>query len=257
MKFFTARDVLQQVTTADPTNPETIASTASIQTALERMFELNYSQLPVEESGEIIGAISHRSISRVVKSFDNPDINQQPVGIAVESPEFVDTDRDIYDLFETLAQDDYVLIGTPEKLEGIMTRYDVFTFLEDQVRPFLLIGEIEESLRRLFDHEYDDIENQIHTTFSDRAENDDSYEPPEQLQDFNFWEYQTFISTNWGDLQSYFDADRDLVVTMIEDLAAIRHALFHFRKEADSVDRDLIELAHRQIGGARQRAQKS
>lgn len=254
MKFFTAQDVLEQVTTANPEDPEVVQSDEALQTALERMFEMDYSQLPVEESGEIIGAVSYRSISRVLKSFDGIDISRQPVGVAVEQPEFVNTDRDIYELFETLALDDYVLLGSPEQLEGIMTRYDVFTFLEYQVRPFLLMGEIEESLRQIFDNEYTDIEEQIQVTFADRAEHDDSYDPPESLHKFSFWEYQTFISKNWDDLSPHFPTDSDLTVSMVEELGKIRNALFHFREEADDVDRDIIELAHSQIIRARRRS---
>lgn len=256
MDFFTTQDVLDRASAGSPEEPETISVDASIQRALELMFDNNFSQLPVEADGRISGAISYRSISRVLKSFDDTGISQQSVGIALEEPEFVERDRDIYDLFETLAEDDYVLVGTPDNLQGIMTRYDVFFFLEDQVRPFLLIGDIETALRQLFATAFKDVDHQIEQTFADRSEHDDSYTPPERLEKFNYWEYQTFISTNWETLGEYFTADKDFVVDMIDDLGKIRNALFHFREAADSVDRDLVELAHMQVLEARQRARQ-
>lgn len=254
MDFFTTQDVLEQASAEAPDNPDTVGVNASIQTALTTMFENEFSQLPVEDDGRISGAISYRSISRVLKSFDGTDISQQDVGIALEDPEFVEQDRDIYELFETLAEDDYVLVGTSDNLEGIMTRYDVFSFLEDQVRPFLLIGDIESALRQLFAGAFDDVDHQIEQTFEDRDEHNGSYDPPERLEEFNYWEYQTFISANWDTLGGYFNADKKFIVGMIEELGEIRNALFHFREATDSVDQNLIQIAHKQVLEARERA---
>lgn len=257
MDFFTTQDVLEAASAGTPEDPVTIGEGVSIQTALDKMFDAKFSQLPVEGNGRISGAISHRSIARVLKSFDDTGISDQKVGVALEDPTFVEPDRDIYDLFQTLAEDDYVLVGTPENLEGIMTRYDVFFFLEDQVRPFLLIGDIETALRQLFADAFEDVDHQIKQTFANRDDHNGSYNPPERLDQFNYWEYQTFISENWGALEEFFTADRSFVIGMIEDLQQIRHALFHFREAAESVDRDLIELTHKQVLEARQRARQA
>lgn len=254
MDFFTTEDVLEQATAGRPDEPETIRAEASIQSSLEKMFEYDFDQLPVEDDGRIVGVISYRSIARILKSFDDIDVSVQNTGFAMEEPEFVERDRDVYDLFETLAIDDYVLVGTPENLQGIMTRYDVFFFLEEQVRPFLLIGDIESALRNLFSHAFGDVEFRIEETFSQRAEHDESYDPPEELEDFGFWEYQTFIGSNWDELGEFFSADRSAVVDMVEEVGDIRNALFHFREAADSVDRDLIQIAHEQVLEARRLA---
>jgi CBS domain-containing protein len=250
MKFFTAKDVIKQVSASDPRRPKIIASEAKIHRALEIMFENDYSQLPVEDGEEIIGAISFRTVSKAVKTFGGTDVSQQAVGIAIEEPKFVDSDADIYRLFETLAKDGYVLIGSPEQLEGIMTLYDVFTFLEYQVGPFLLIGEIEESLRELFRNVFDEIEEQITRTFSGRAENDSTYALPATVDEFGFWEYEMFIGKNWEDLEEHFAGDQELVTKMVGELGMVRNALFHFREEAGEVDRVLIEVAHEQIRAA-------
>ena len=257
MDFFTTQDVLEAASAGTPDDPVMVSARATIQTALEIMFDYKFSQLPVESDGRISGAVSFRSISRVLKSFDDTGISEQTVGIAVEDPTFVEPDRDIYDLFRTLAEDDYVLVGSPENLEGIMTRYDVFFFLEDQVRPFLLIGDIETALRQLFADAFEDVDYQIKETFTDRGDHNGSYDPPERLDQFNYWEYQTFIAANWDTLGEFFNADKSFVVGMIEDLQRIRHALFHFREGAENVDQDLIELTHKQVLEARQRAQQA
>lgn len=254
MKFFTAKDVRDHVAGSDPRRPMRISAKAEIDRALELMFKHDYSQLPVESDGEVVGAISHRTIAKAVKIFGGSDIGTQAVGIALEDPRFVDADDDIYRLFETLATDNYVLIGAPDNLEGIMTLYDVFTFLEYQVSPFLLIGEIEESLRTLFENAFEDTDERITTTFAGRSENDSSYSPPEAVEEFGFWEYTVFVTKNWESLDEYFAGNQDLVTSMISDVGMVRNALFHFRTEADEVDRVLIEVAHEQVRAAAQAA---
>ncbi len=254
MEFYEARDVLQEVTTATPDDPVTIDVEADIQDALETMFDHEFTQLPVRDGDRITGVISYRSIARAIKSFDDTDINHHTVGFAVEEPVYVDLDADIYDLFRTLAREDYVLVGSPTELAGIMTRYDVFFFLEDRVRPFLLIGDIESALRDLFEAAFDDVERRIEETFADRLANDPSYTPSETPDDFGFWEYEIFVGRNWETLNQYFSVERDVVLEMIRELGDIRNALFHFRATADAVDTDLIEIAHSRILDAKARS---
>lgn len=245
MKFFTADDVLTHSTAASPDEPVTVSLDDSIQNALEMMLENDFDQLPVVSDSGVEGTVTYKSIAKFVKSMDDPRVEDTSVKVALNrNPEFVEPDHDIFELFETLAEDDYVLIGHQDELTGILTRYDILYFLEAQVDPFLKIGEIEEGLRKLFRDSFDDLDQRIEETFADRAENDERYQPPESLKEFSFDEYRLFMMRNLDHLPQTLSQDREMVESLLEDVRDTRNALFHFRAEADEVDRDQLDMAH-------------
>lgn len=245
MEFFTANDVLNHSTAATPGSPVVVNLDDSIQKSLTLMLDNDFDQLPVVSDDGVEGTVTYKSVAKYVKSMDDPQISDISVKIALNTtPVFVDRDRDLFELFDTLAEDEYVLIGDWDKLEGILTRYDVFYFLEHQVEPFLKIGEIENSLRHLFRTSCDDLSQCIDDTFSNRAEHDESYEPPDRLEDFSFDEYRLFMMRNLDQLPPRLSQERDMVESLLEDIRDTRNALLHFRAESDEVDRDQLDMAH-------------
>ena len=245
MEFFTANDVLSHSTAARPDNPVTVHLNDSIQDALTIMLEKDFTQLPVMSNDGVEGTVTYKSVSRYVKSMDELHLEETSVKIALNTnPRFVDLEHDIFELFDTLAEDEYVLLGSEDNLEGILTRYDVFYFLEDQVKPFLQIGEIEESLRHLFRISCNNLEQRIEDAFADRAKHDDSYTPPESLEDFSFDDYRLFMMKNLDQLPPRLSQEREMVENLLEDTGDTRNALFHFRAESDEVDRDQLDMAH-------------
>ena len=245
MEFFTAGDILSHSTAATPDDPITINLDDSIQKALELMLENDFNQLPVMNDGSVEGTVTYKSVAKYVKSIGDPRVEDTSVKITLNTnPKFVDRDHDLFELFDTFAVDEYVLIGDRDELEGILTRYDVFYFLEHQVDPFLKIGGIEESIRHLFRVSCEDLDQRIQDTFADRAKYDESYEPPKRLEDFSFDEYRIFMMRNLDQLPPRLSQERNMVESLLEDLRETRNALFHFRAEADEVDRDQLDIAH-------------
>jgi len=249
VKFYTAGDVLQQQSEVDLKNPVTIQLNDTIFDALSVMFEDNFSQLPVLSEGRVKGVVTYKSIARVMKSVPQTDIEEMSVKGATVEPEFVSERQDIFDLFETFAVDEYVLIGDKEELRGILTRYDVFHFLKRQFAPFIMIGEIEQSLRDLFRKSVDDLNERIQTTFEPRAGDDSSYSVPKSIDHLNFEEYKRFISANQEALPAQLANDKDLVLELLEKVRMDRNALFHFRSGADEIDRESLEVAHNYFTG--------
>lgn len=245
MEFFTAGDILSHSTAATPDDPVTVNLDDSIQKSLELMLENDFDQLPVVSDDGVEGTVTYKSVAKYVKSIDDPRVEETSVKIALNTnPKFVDRDHDLFELFDTFAEDDYVLIGDRDELEGILTRYDVFHFLEHQVEPFLKIGGIEESIRYLFRASCDDLDQRIQDTFADRDEHDESYDPPERLEDFSFDEYRMFMMRNLDQLPTRLSQEHEMVESLLEDIRDTRNALFHFRAEADEVDRDQLDMAH-------------
>lgn len=257
MQFFTAGDVLSHSTAATPDDPVTVHLDDTIQEALEMMLSNDFDQLPVLSDHGVEGVVTYKSVSRYVKSVDEPRVRNTSVKIVLDrNPKFVDLEHDIFQLFDTFAEDDFVLIGDRQQLDGILTRYDVFYFLEHQVEPILKIGEIEESLRQLFRISCEDIEQRIEATFAERAEHDTAYIPPNQLEDFSFDDYRMFMMRNLDQLPSRIAHERDMVESLLEDVRDIRNALLHFRAAADEVDRDELDIAHGYFTGIASAARK-
>lgn len=245
MKFFTANDVLSHSTAATPDDPVTVHLNDSIQDALTIMLENDFTQLPVMNDGSVEGTVTYKSVAKYIKSITDPFVEHTSVKIALNTnPKFVGLEHDIFELFETLAEDEYVLLGSEDNLEGILTRYDVFYFLEEQVEPFLKIGEIEESLRHLFHASCDNIGERIENTFAERAEHDNGYKPPESLEDFSFDDHRMFMMRNLDQLPPRLSQESDMVESLLDETGDTRNALFHFRAESDEVDRDQLDLAH-------------
>lgn len=245
MEFFTADDVLQHVTRATPDDPVTVHLDDSIYDALEIMFQRDFDQLPVISGQGVEGAITYKSICQYLKSIGSPEIKETSVKIAlVRNVKFVNLDQDIFELFDTFALDQFVLIGDRHNLDGILTRYDVFYFLEDQVEPILKIGDIEESLRLIIRESCPDLEGRIEDTFAGRDEHDDNFKPPEGLLEFSFYDYRLFMMRNLDQMPSRISSERQMVEQLLKDVGDIRNALLHFRASADEVDRDKLDLAH-------------
>lgn len=244
MQFFSADDVLKHRTRAAPDDPVTIHVDDTIRDAMEVMLEREFDQLPVVSDRGVEGAITFKSIAKYVKSMDEPRVGETSVAVAIDrNPAFVDPDRDIFELFDTFAADDFVLIGDPDGVDGLLTQYDIFHFLEYQVEPILKIGEIEECLRRLI-RAVDDLDDRIEETFADRTEYDSGYDPPERVENFTFDEYRMFVGRNLDGLPDRLARERGTVERLLEDVRDIRNALFHFRASADEVDRDKLDIAH-------------
>jgi ABC-type enterochelin transport system substrate-binding protein len=102
--------VLGRATAAAPSESVTVDESASPQSALETTFTNRSTQPPVAATDRTVGAVSYRSVARAVERFDDVDVADQSVGLAVETPEYVSRDQDSYDRPGTLAEDDYVLV---------------------------------------------------------------------------------------------------------------------------------------------------
>lgn len=243
MKFFTAGDVLEHAK-APVTDPITIRRDSTVSAALTVMLRNDFDQLPVRGGEGVVGAVTFKSVARLAAAVPDADLESTSVMGALIEPTFVSVDHDMFDLFDTFAVEEYVLVGSNEQLEGIITRYDVFHFLKEQFRPFIMIGEIEQSLRTLFEREFPDIEARIQETLSARAEHDPSYSVPASLDYFNFEEYKRFIASNFEELSAELQHDQEFILQLLEGVRKNRNALFHFRAGINEIDREIIEVAH-------------
>lgn len=240
MEFYTIGEVLDNRGGPGPTNPETVEAESDCEIALRKMIEKDFSQIPVEKDGRVVGVITPKSLRRSVMMLDRNVRETKAETIAEEPARFVSQDEDIYDLFEIFATENYVLVGNEKNLIGIITHYDIFYFVKEKIEPFLLIGDVERKIRSVVQRNYGDaVDEKISETFDGR-----SLDEPDGIDMFNFEQYKAFININWGDLGEEFPEEKDFIGKMLNEVQDIRNAVFHFRREAGRMDKEKLRFAH-------------
>jgi hypothetical protein len=132
---------------------ETVLVTDSATSALERLVDSGYSQLPaVDLSGRVHGVFTWESFGRWMSDIHSLglDLAALPVWETdLESPRFIAPDTYI-DTGADWKEIDYVLVGDADQMIGILTLADIYGRLNDFAEAFVLLYEIEQEIRDLF-----------------------------------------------------------------------------------------------------------
>jgi len=208
----------------------------------------NYSQAPVVESGTVVGVFSFRSFS-VELASQNPE-KLQPANLLVEDcmqPVGPDQFRSVLGEFPPLIglldSHDAVLIGEPERIQGIVTAIDLLRYLYGVASPFVLLTEIELGVRALIRHCVDDsslmscAQTALKDAYKDRA-------IPVRPEQMNFGDYTSIIGDrrNWPHFAVTFGGTRDWTRAKLEEIGGLRNDVFHFRRELGPNDHDTLRL---------------
>jgi len=119
--------------------------------AIQLMEKRDFSQLPVIAGQAVLGVFSFRSLAlRLLKMGKiGEHFGDLRVDEFVEKFKFVQLSDNWESIVDHLDSDDGVLVGHRDQLEGILTPMDVLTYLQGIASPFVLLAEIELSLRRI------------------------------------------------------------------------------------------------------------
>jgi CBS domain-containing protein len=132
---------------------ESIQPTDSTVAAVERLIESQYSQLPVVDlGGHVHGVFTWQSFGRRMSEIFSLSIDLAELPVRdtdLEKPRFLAPDTYI-DTEADWKEIDYVLIGDPDNLLGVLTLSDIYGRLNDFAEAFVLIAEIEHEIRDLF-----------------------------------------------------------------------------------------------------------
>jgi len=242
---------MTRYTVADIDAPvlRSIQADQTIAEALDRMFETGCPQLGVTRDGELTGIISHRDITRVLhlSSQINQDgaILEKSVIMAVNrSYERVSPKDGLFELFDELADAPYVIISDDETRK-ILRDVGLHQFLQDEIKEFLLIEEIERIIRDIIrDTIGDALPNELGETFSPL-----DVRTPGRLEECSFRHYSIFISDQWNAFDSQFEHKQDFVRELIDRVGEIRNQMFHFRDldDRETYDSDFIEFAREHL----------
>ena len=208
------------------------------------MHAQKYSQLPVVDGGHVLGVFSHRSFSeRVIRlNLVVSKVTELLVDDCYERISFAKVTDEFSDLFEQFDRDNAVLVGDPDRLQGIVTPMDVLRYLYGIASPFVLLTEIELALRRLIlvTLEGEQLRNCIATSlkrFANRAE-------LVSLNEMVFNDYILLIChhENWPHFQSTIGGTLEVVQAKLHEVREMRNIVFHFKRELTWND-EYIRLA--------------
>lgn len=222
--------------------------------ALEQMVDSGYSQLPVcDESDRVVGVFSYRSFSK--RALDLKGNKLDPAELCVRdcmeeaifiSPDtYIDTDR---------ATDwgaiDYVLVGAPEKVIGVLCVADVFGRLNDFAEAFVLLYEIELDLRDVIKRMLNG--DQLQALFEEFTQPKSC--PVQSLEDMTFSQYHEIICSRdrWEIFEPLFQTRRELALKDLMDINELRNVVFHFRRQITTRDTDRLRRFHEKLRFDRQ-----
>lgn len=140
---FTVKDLIE-----DKPNPIVVNRSESAQTALERMIEGDYSQLPViTDDSKVEGIVTSDSIIRALNNFDLT-IKEMHVVHALQAVKTFTAEDDLFDLLDYL-KDTYavVVVDNNQRINGIVTNYDTTEYFRRRGEDIMLVEDIESMLK--------------------------------------------------------------------------------------------------------------
>ncbi len=200
--------------------PLTVKPSDSIEKAVTLMMEHDYSQLPVVTTpSSVEGLFTWESLATRQYFGQKP----HEVRDCMVKAQVISSEMSIFDAVIEIARHNLVLVRAPNKMiTGIVTTFDLSHQFRQLGEPFLLLGEIENQIRRLLDGCFTLSELQ-----AIRIETDTDREV-KSISDLTFGEYLRLIENpnNWAKLS--LPLDRPEFVKKLDEVRVIRNGVMHF-----------------------------
>jgi CBS domain-containing protein len=197
-------------------NPE-----APLAEAITKMLLNDYSQLAVLSGPRTLhGAVTWKSIAAARHAKPDAGLRESIVRASE-----VRYDQDLLEILPILADAEFVFVrDATNAMCGIVTTADVALAYRELATPFLLIGEIDQLLRRLIARTFT-IEAVVSCCDGDGTRGLDSFD------DLAFGDYQRVLEApaNWSMLG--WPLDRPVVVKRLGEIREIRNDIMHFNPD--------------------------
>jgi len=213
--------------------PTSVTPDATLSEAITLMLSNDYSQLPVMTSDrDVKGIISWSSIgSRLALSKPCEHVRD-----CMEQHAEISSETSLFAAINDIISNLYVLIrGADNTITGIVTTSDLSVQFQQLGEPFLLLGEIENYIRRMIQDKFtleelveardpEDAERKVHT-----------------VADLTFGEYVRLLENpdRWSNL--VLSIDRSLFIKQLDKIRMIRNDVMHFDPDGIA-DSDLETL---------------
>ncbi len=227
--------------------PVTVRPNTPVAEAVALMKGHNYSQLPVVAGEEVLGVFSFRSLTtRLIEMGQMREyFGDLPVDEFMEDFRFVQPSDNWESLLDYLERDDGVLIGQRDDLGGIVTTMDLLRYLHNQASPFVVLREIELSLRQIIYACVNKDELQVCIRNSLKGKYGEDVMPSDLLE-MTLNDYIQIIGDgrNWPHFEVVFGKgawQRKTTRSRLEEVRDLRNDIFHFRRQITDADYDILK----------------
>jgi hypothetical protein len=213
--------------------PVSVKPDSTLQQVVTLMLTHDFSQLPVmTTTRDIKGVVSWKTIGSRLSLKKGCATAKD----CMEPAQVVSIEESLFSAIQIIAGHDYVLVrASDEQISGIITASDFNEQFRKLAEPFLLIGEIENGIRRMLYGKF---------TVADlkaACGPDGECETVEAVADLNFGHYIRLIQEekHWKRLQ--LEIDRVEFIKRLDKIREIRNDVMHFDPEGLGPD-DLATL---------------
>jgi CBS domain-containing protein len=188
--------------------------------AVTKMMKWDYSQLPIMQGvRDVKGVISWRSIgSRLALGAPCAKVRD-----CRDSHREVSADTSLFHAIPAIIEDGYVLVRADDKtISGIVTASDLSLQFQQLSEPFLLLGEIEQHVRKLIEGKF------ALSDLQDAKDPADVQRLVERVADLTLGEYIRLLenSNRWTMLK--VNIDRAIFIAELKEVKRIRNDVMHF-----------------------------
>ena len=216
---------------------ERVSRNAPIKEAYTKMMLGKYSQLVVSSNDQpqqqdIKGIVSFQSIAMALMNGD-----PTTVGDCTGTAPHAKSDADLNSIVDELSASDVVLvIGMDNRLQGIVTAWDLAEEFAGLVNPFKRLGEIETRLQTLLERRLgkDKVAEFLHD------QSVSGNRPIESLEQLTMGELQRVLeySGHWEELELAFD--RRAFIAALDEVRGFRNRLMHFGDPLSKAEMTLL-----------------
>ena len=227
--------LVKQLPTAD-TTLFSVAPNDELSVATTIMAINNFSQLPIlDGEGRLCGTVSWESVGMAYLSNPRPSLEQATSKLVKE----VDGDDDLLDWIPEIYRRGFIFVRDQDRrIRGIITSADLTSQLGNQLRPFLLVAEIEQRLRQIVRRVLGDG---VVTIEQVRGQlNNYRRRQVHEARHLTLGEYP-FVFEHEDTWQAFgWDLDRHRFLDRIRNAAQFRNDLMHLNPDLDPEDEDKL-----------------
>lgn len=220
----------------DEQDPLTFQPETTVAEALSVMREKNFSQVPVVSGIEVLGAFSYRSFANELVKLADKRIDPLALHVEefLEDLKFAQITDDLTMLLDEFDIKDAVLVGLPDRLQGIVTTIDALRYFYKVASPYIMLFEIELAIRELIRESVrdDELNECIEKTLKKHYEKTKTTLPT-CLEEMTLHDYIMLLSFKgtWEKFMTAFGGNRNIVYTKLKRLPKLRNIIFHFKRE--------------------------
>lgn len=200
--------------------PLTVSPDTKLEEAITHMLTNDFSQLPVMTSGrDVKGVITWASIGSRLAIGKNCSVARD----LIEQHQEIRSEASFFSAISIIAEHQYVLVrGHDQKITGIITAQDLSLQFQHLAEPFLLLGEIENHVRRVISQRFTPAELE---SAKDPA---DTKRVVSSVADLTYGEYIRLLENQerWDKLN--ITVDRKTCIEKFESVRRIRNDVMHF-----------------------------